>query len=62
MVRVYLQMLAAETGGRYHRSHGPDFNADLFAHKVLQEGFTDEVCYELRQNAGIPAYICNICR
>jgi len=38
----FLKMLAAETGGRYHRSHGPDFNADLFAHKVLQEGFTDE--------------------
>lgn len=37
-----LQTLAAETGGRYHRSHG-DFNADLFAHKVLKEGFTDEV-------------------
>lgn len=38
-----MQMLAAETGGRYHRSHGPNFNADLFAHKVLNEGFTDEV-------------------
>ncbi|KAF6019954.1 VWA3A [Bugula neritina] len=38
----FLRMLAAETGGRYHRSHGPDFNADLFAHKVLNEGFTDE--------------------
>lgn len=36
-------MLAAQTGGRYHRSHGLDFNADLFAHKVLNEGFTDEV-------------------
>jgi len=35
-------MLAGETGGRYHRSHG-DFNADLFTHKVLREGFTDEV-------------------
>lgn len=38
------QTLAAETGGRFHRSHG-DFNADLFAHKVLKEGFTDEVMF-----------------
>ena len=29
-----------ETGGRYHRCHS-DFDAQLFAHKLLTEGFKD---------------------
>ncbi|XP_064617094.1 von Willebrand factor A domain-containing protein 3A-like [Liolophura sinensis] len=36
----FLKLLASETGGRYHRCHG-EFDADLFAHKLLSEGFQD---------------------
>ncbi|KAL4240557.1 Von Willebrand factor A [Mactra antiquata] len=36
----FLRLLAAETAGRYHRCHS-DFDAQLFAHKLLTEGFDD---------------------
>ncbi|KAL5018508.1 hypothetical protein ScPMuIL_004230 [Solemya velum] len=36
----FLRLLAAQTGGRYHRCY-TDFDAQLFAHKLLTEGFTD---------------------
>ena len=36
----FLKLLAVETGGRYHRCHS-DFDAQLFAHKLLTEGFQD---------------------
>ena len=36
----FLHLLATETGGRYHRCPD-DFNADMFAHKLLSEGFGD---------------------
>ncbi|KAH3861547.1 hypothetical protein DPMN_024479, partial [Dreissena polymorpha] len=36
----FLQLLATETSGRYHRCHS-DFDAQLFAHKLLQGGFND---------------------
>ncbi|XP_067671399.1 von Willebrand factor A domain-containing protein 3A-like [Haliotis asinina] len=36
----FLHLLATETGGRYHRCH-EDFDAHLFAHKLLSEGFQD---------------------
>jgi hypothetical protein len=36
----FLSLLAKETGGRYHRCHGK-FDAQLFAHKLLTEGFAD---------------------
>lgn len=37
----FLKLLAAETNGRYHRCQG-DFDADLFAHRILTEGFSAE--------------------
>lgn len=36
----FLKLLAAETGGRYHKCHS-DFDVQLFAHKLLTEGFDD---------------------
>ncbi|PVD38341.1 hypothetical protein C0Q70_00953 [Pomacea canaliculata] len=36
----FLHLLAQETGGRYHRCPD-DFNPDMFAHKLLSEGFHD---------------------
>lgn len=36
----FLRLLATETSGRYHRCHS-DFDAQLFAHKLLTEGFGD---------------------
>ncbi|XP_045213175.2 von Willebrand factor A domain-containing protein 3A-like isoform X3 [Mercenaria mercenaria] len=36
----FLHLLATETSGRYHRCHS-DFDAQLFAHKLLTEGFCD---------------------
>lgn len=36
----FLHLLATETSGRYHRCPD-DFNADMFAHKLLSEGFGD---------------------
>ncbi|KAL3876675.1 hypothetical protein ACJMK2_034479, partial [Sinanodonta woodiana] len=36
----FLRLLATETGGRYHRCQS-DFDAQLFAHKLLSEGFAD---------------------
>ncbi|XP_052768708.1 von Willebrand factor A domain-containing protein 3A-like isoform X2 [Mya arenaria] len=36
----FLKLLAAETSGRYHRCHS-DFDAQLFTHKLLTEGFDD---------------------
>ncbi|XP_035826258.1 von Willebrand factor A domain-containing protein 3A isoform X2 [Aplysia californica] len=36
----FLRLLATETGGRYHRIHD-DFDAQLFVHKLLSEGFKD---------------------
>lgn len=46
----FLQLLAKETAGRYHRCHS-DFDAQLFAHKLLTEGFDDaEVCFLMVQN------------
>ena len=36
----FLHLLAKETGGRYHRCHG-DFDAQMFTHKLLSEGFQD---------------------
>ena len=36
----FLQLMAKQTSGRYHRCHG-DFDAHLFAHKLLSEGFQD---------------------
>ncbi|XP_041363576.1 von Willebrand factor A domain-containing protein 3A-like [Gigantopelta aegis] len=36
----FLHLLAKETGGRYHRCHG-DFDAHMFTHKLLSEGFQD---------------------
>ena len=36
----FLKMLSAETGGRYHSIH-TDFDAQLYAHKLLTEGFHD---------------------
>ena len=36
----FLHLLAQETGGRYHRCQ-TDFDAQLFAHKLLTEGFED---------------------
>ncbi|CAH1794480.1 unnamed protein product [Owenia fusiformis] len=36
----FLKLLAAETSGRYHRCHS-NFDADLFTHKLLEEGFHD---------------------
>ncbi|XP_074648285.1 von Willebrand factor A domain-containing protein 3A-like isoform X2 [Tubulanus polymorphus] len=36
----FLKLLAAETGGRYHSCHS-DFDADLFAHKLISEGAHD---------------------
>ena len=40
----FLVTLAHENGGRFHRCHA-NFDAQLFAHTLLTEGFTDhEVC------------------
>ncbi|KAJ8319389.1 hypothetical protein KUTeg_004480 [Tegillarca granosa] len=36
----FLRLLATETGGRYHHCHS-DFDAQMFAHKLLTEGFQD---------------------
>ncbi|GFR86394.1 von Willebrand factor A domain-containing protein 3A [Elysia marginata] len=36
----FLRLLSTETGGRYHRIHD-DFDAQLFVHKLLSEGFDD---------------------
>lgn len=36
----FLRMLSKETGGRFHKIQS-DFDAQLFAHKLLTEGFTD---------------------
>jgi len=36
----FLKLLAVETSGRFHRCHS-DFDAQLFAHKLLTEGFDD---------------------
>ncbi|XP_059162068.1 von Willebrand factor A domain-containing protein 3A-like [Physella acuta] len=36
----FMRLLATETGGRYHRIH-EDFDAQLFIHKLLSEGFDD---------------------
>ncbi|XP_060556889.1 von Willebrand factor A domain-containing protein 3A-like [Ruditapes philippinarum] len=36
----FLSLLATETSGRYHRCHS-DFDAQLFAHKLLTDGFND---------------------
>ncbi len=33
-------MMASENKGRYHRCHS-DFDAHMFAHKLLTEGFHD---------------------
>ena len=43
----FLHLLATETGGRYHRCPD-DFNADMFAHKLLSEGFGDS---EVKQHS-----------
>ena len=44
----FLKLLASQTGGRFHKCHS-DFDAQLFAHKLLTEGFGDtEVrCYNI---------------
>ena len=36
----FLKMLAKETGGRYHQLQS-NFDAQLYAHKLLAEGFKD---------------------
>ncbi|CAG5136343.1 unnamed protein product, partial [Candidula unifasciata] len=36
----FLKLLASETGGRYHRIQ-TDFDAQVFVHKLLSEGFND---------------------
>uniref|UniRef100_A0A2C9KZC9 Uncharacterized protein n=1 Tax=Biomphalaria glabrata TaxID=6526 RepID=A0A2C9KZC9_BIOGL len=36
----FLRLLASETGGRYHRVQ-EDFDAEIFVHKLLSEGFND---------------------
>lgn len=36
----FLHLMAQETSGRYHRCQ-TDFDAQLFAHKLLTEGFED---------------------
>ncbi|XP_052071945.1 von Willebrand factor A domain-containing protein 3A-like isoform X3 [Mytilus californianus] len=36
----FLKLLATQTGGRFHMCHS-DFDAQLFAHKLLTEGFGD---------------------
>ncbi|BFZ03428.1 hypothetical protein BsWGS_06467 [Bradybaena similaris] len=36
----FLKLLAGETGGRYHRIQA-DFDAQMFVHKLLSEGFSD---------------------
>lgn len=41
----FLKLLATQTGGRFHMCHS-DFDAQLFAHKLLTEGFGDT---EVRQ-------------
>ncbi|KAL8584268.1 hypothetical protein ACOMHN_034953 [Nucella lapillus] len=47
----FLHLLATETGGRYHRCPD-DFNADMFAHKLLSEGFGDSEYPHLPQFEG----------
>ncbi|KAK7113358.1 von Willebrand factor A domain-containing protein 3A-like [Littorina saxatilis] len=47
----FLHLLASETGGRYHRCPD-DFNADIFAHKLLSEGFGDSEYPHLPQFEG----------
>lgn len=47
----FLHLLATETGGRYHRCPD-DFNADMFAHKLLSEGFSDSEYPHLPQFEG----------
>ncbi|ESO87152.1 hypothetical protein LOTGIDRAFT_107324, partial [Lottia gigantea] len=47
----FLQLLANETGGRYHRCP-PNFDAQLFAHKLLSEGLGDTEYPHLPQFEG----------